>query len=491
MTRIKANLGVTGLATDVYLPDRMPAPVVVTRTPYDRAALRADGLGWARHGFVFVAQDVRGRYGSPGLWRPYLGERADGAALLGWVHRQDWCDGRIAVSGASYAAFTAWAAALTTPELTAAVLSQVPAMGTERVSFDPSGILRLTEHAGWWGEHADAHTSRTGLAKAMLTTDPSLLRHLPVRDIGERLWADAPGWWPAVAGGPSAKSAEAVTDEELAAWLGPVLHIGGWYDLFLSETLHQWRLAGGSLLVGPWTHELSTPDTSRVGLRDHGPGSQVPIGPHQVTWLKHAIDGADTVSTQVFRLGDNRWLAQWPPRTSALTLHAQADGGLRAEQAAPGEFRFTYDPTDPVPSVLPGHDRRLLDGRADVATFRTSPLEQPLSIAGAPRTRLNAATSAPGTDWVVRLSERRIDGSVAEIGSAAATTAEDEITMPVTAITVPAGSRLELSVTSSDFPWLARNLNTGADRYTTTAFITAEQCVRTGTAVVLPVMENL
>lgn len=476
----------SGLVADVYRPAQTPAPAVVTRTPYDRAALHGEGMGWARHGFAFVAQDVRGRYGSPGTWYPYRGEREDGAELVDWVRDQPWCDGNVIVAGASYAAFTAWATAVTTP--VAAVVSHVPAMSTERVRFDPSGILRLTEHAGWWTEHAEARTSRTGLAAAMLTADPDLLRHLPVRDIGERLWARVPGWWDAVA----AKNPEAVTDDELAGCEAPTLHVGGWYDPFAAETLHQWEITGSTLkdrplralLLGPWRHELSTPDSATVGLRDHGPSSQLPIGPYQADWLRTVLAGTAQPSTRVFRMGDNTWLDTWPKVTPS-TWYPHADGSLSIKPPAQGQRTFTYDPANPCPSVSPGHDRQAVTNRPDVLAFRTPSLTKPLHLTGRPHVRLAATSSAPETDWVVRLSEQRPDGTVIELTTGVTT--NGDVTLAATAVTVPTGSRLELSVTSSDFPWLARALNTGADRYTTTDTATATQTIHIGpTAVVLP-----
>ena len=58
------------LATDVFQPagstDRLP--VILTRTPYGKGGAKKQGEYYARHGYVFVAQDTRGRYGSEGVW---------------------------------------------------------------------------------------------------------------------------------------------------------------------------------------------------------------------------------------------------------------------------------------------------------------------------------------------------------------------------------------------------------------------------------------
>ncbi|MGL5830209.1 MAG: CocE/NonD family hydrolase, partial [Angustibacter sp.] len=142
------------LATDVYLPAARPsAPAVLLRTPYGRARHTDEGRGWARRGYAFVVQDVRGRADSGGQWRPYHAERSDGCSVVHWVASQSWCDGRVIPAGGSYAAFAAWAAALETPDHVVAVLSSVPAMGTQIVNFAPSGPLALYRHTWWWSEN--------------------------------------------------------------------------------------------------------------------------------------------------------------------------------------------------------------------------------------------------------------------------------------------------------------------------------------------------
>jgi hypothetical protein len=503
--------GGVGLVTDLYLPDpsRRPAPVVVSRTPYDRAALRGHGLGWARYGFAFVAQDVRGRYGSEGTWQPYRGEREDGAALVGWVREQSWCSGAVVLSGASYGAFTAWQAALGADGPVAAVISEVPAVGTRIGRRDPSGVLRLTEHAGWWTEHAEARTSSTGLAQLMLREDPGVLHRLPVRDIGAHLWADVPGWWDAVADLAAdtdlpVTGDEVLEDADLAGLAVPTLHVGGWYDTFAAQTLHQWRTAGSactprpvrSLVMGPWGHELSSPAASRVGEREHGPESRLPLGPWQAGWVRAVLDRTQRPSELVFSVGQG-WTERWPATIERVVLHAHSDGSLaREEPTRTGRRQWWHDPDDPVPSVLAGHDRRALDDRDDVVRFRTAPSQSGWSLAGSVSVHLAVGTTAPDADWVVRLVERCLNGTAIELARgtrvAAAEVDRVRVVLTETAVTTAPGSCLELEVACSDFPWLARNLGTGVDRYTTTVRCRSQQTIELGpdrgTWVDLPVV---
>lgn len=483
---------VAELATDVELPDHAsesPVPVVVVRTPYDRSAHRDEAREWARRGIGFVVQDVRGRYGSPGTWVPYRNERVDGSALLDWVLSRPWCDGNVFLAGASYAAFTAWATAVTRPSDVAGVIALVPAMGFDRVKFDPSGILRLAEHASWWVEHADARESRNGLAARMFRAEPGLLARLPVVDIAERMWASVPGWTDVVVRGDR-PDIEAITDTELAELPMPVLHIGGWRDLLRPETLRQWAIVGSvrtprparQLLLGPWGHRI--------------PGT----GATRLEWIRSVLSGELRSSARVHVGGGERWWtgSDWPPKTGAYRLYATADRALSSGQPTDSaDFGFTYDPADPFPSREPGTDRRELDRRTDVVRFETPAVEADLLLAGEPVVRLDARTDAVATDWIVRLVERTPEGRVLELSSAAVDTGHAgagpyDLTLTALHHEVALHSRLELEITSSDFPNLARNLGSGADRYQTSMSCTARQTVRSGsTWIELPVVEEM
>ncbi|WP_054567596.1 CocE/NonD family hydrolase [Frankia sp. R43] len=528
----------TPLAVDVHLPPRVdwPVPVVVTRTPYGRSTHLTEGQGWAARGFGYVVQDVRGRYDSDGQWRPYRDERADGAALADWIIDQRWCDSQLVAYGGSYSGFTAWALAVERPDAVRAVVSLGPSMGLHRTKFEPSGVLRLAEHAYWWLERADGRTSRDGLVRLVHARQPDVLDHLPVCELPERMGASLPHWADLLHTGPE-PGPEVLTDEELAGVRAAAFHVGGWYDLLVTETLTHWDLVGSAItprpprrmLVGAWGHDLAFAPTSRVGDRDHGPTSRYDFGTRCVDWLRAVLRPAPASSAlpvvspaasaphaptppasqapsgaEVFVRGADRWVActEWPPTPATDTVwYAGADESLSVEDSGPAGGRsFRYDPADPFPSTVPGADRRPLLGRKDAVRFVSDPLPAPVTLLGSGRVELSAAADGPAADWIVRVLGWQVDGALFEIafGSAvrtapAGTSGAFAVTLAGAVEQLPTGARLVLEITGSDHPNLARNLGTGQDRYTTAATRPCTQTVlfepaRAGIRLVLSVM---
>ncbi len=98
------------LAATIWQPAEAegPLPAVLVLTPYvsDEAHQRA--LKFARAGYAYVSVDVRGRGSSQGEYRPMRGHGPDGAAVVEWLTRQPWSDGRVAMRGGSYRGMTQW-----------------------------------------------------------------------------------------------------------------------------------------------------------------------------------------------------------------------------------------------------------------------------------------------------------------------------------------------------------------------------------------------
>ncbi|MDG9715562.1 CocE/NonD family hydrolase [Streptomyces sp. DH24] len=476
------TVAVDGLATDVRLPDgEGPFPAVLVRTPYDRRRHRAESRGWARRGFAAVVQDVRGRHASPGQWRPYATEAADGAATARWIRRQPWSDGRLVAAGASYAGHCALALALDGPEDARpdAVVAAVPAPGAADTAREPSGVERLAARAGWWAAHGDRRDSDEHALGKALATDPGLLTHLPLTGLPARLGRDLPSWpglW---------RHRERGRLAARAAGAGmPLLAVGGHHDHFAEDTLDLWRRWGGPsarLLMGPWGHGL----VAEPGA-DAGPEHRVSLGELYAGWARLALAGrlAPGRGGALALGGSTLWLpagTEGEPYTPALRT-------LRGAS-------FTAEPDRPVPSddlTVPA------DGTPDRCLLATPPLPRPLDVLGPAEVRLRASADTACADWFARLVAVRSDGVAERLAVGAVRRADHparaaEFTVPLGPLArrLTAGTRLRLEIAGHHFPAHARNPHTGDDPVTATRLLASRRDVdAAAVALRLPVLRS-
>jgi putative CocE/NonD family hydrolase len=286
------------LATDVYRPDDdAEHPVLVHRNPYDKSNAKSVGglvfnpLDAVEEGFVVVVQDVRGRFGSDGEWEPFEHEREDGYETVEWAARQPYSDGHIGIYGASYHGVTALQAAAADPPHLDAVFAYSTGCDYHHGFIYESGAFELGFNLYWAlgltaDEERDVDDAALRGALADARTNPRkyaerrpLSSVLPTDDVASywQEWLDHPKYdeyWKAVDMGPK------VTDIDC-----PVLHLSGWYDVFLQGhlDLERWIRTDGSdphqFIVGPWNHEAYTTLTpSKVGDRVFGPDAVTGTG---------------------------------------------------------------------------------------------------------------------------------------------------------------------------------------------------------------------
>ncbi|MFD6348487.1 CocE/NonD family hydrolase [Streptomyces roseolus] len=493
---------VNGLATDVRLPGGPgPFPTVLIRTPYDRRAHGAELEGWARRGFAAVAQDVRGRHGSPGEWRPYTHETPDGADTARWIRHRPWSDGRLVAAGSSYAAHCALTLALEAPEDARpdAVIAAVPALGLADTAREPTGVERLLTRAGWWAAHGDRTDSDdTALAKA-LAADPGALAHLPLLDLPRRLGRALPSWpevWRRHDRGRLLARAPRATM--------PLLAVGGHHDHFAEEAFDLWRRWGGPsarLLAGPWGHGL----VAAPGP-DAAPSHHVRLGDLYARWASAALAGtlrpgrAGAVAlggsplwTAADVEGDPHEPRLLPPRPTGSPSDpdhfAPPAGSPSDPDASVPPVRFTADPERPASSAgltVPA------DGPRDRCVLVSPPLPRPLDLLGPARLRLRARADTPSADWFARLvalgpdgrGERLAVGAVRRGGPPGRTT---EFTVPLghLARRLAAGTRLRLEITGHHFPAHARNPHTGEDPVTATRLLASRREVDPATTALV------
>jgi putative CocE/NonD family hydrolase len=517
----------TVLRADVYRPDAEGQfPVLIERVAYELASrCRENGEYYAQRGYVLIGQNVRGAFASEGRFVPMRddgwGEHQDGYDTVEWAAGQRWSNGRVGMLDGSYSGFTQYAVAPTRP----------PHLQTLYVRESGTDLYRhLAFHGGahwlfyrdWTIQTALSHlqhpsvpleriSARERLEEASRDVD-HWHRHLPLLDcpplagVAEWYFADlrhpnaGPYWW------------GADVTRHLAEVDVPILHLGGWFDCFLDGTLRAFqgiRAQGATarcrdaqrLVVGPWVHGPANVGQQRVGELDFGPSAAWDLLDRRLAWYDYWLKDVDNEAlggppVQIFLMGANRWLDfdAWPPPgidSRSFHLHAGAgpsaeslnNGYLSVEPPIEGEDpdRYLHDPMDPIPSLHRGldtspKDHRSIEGR--VLTYTSDVLQRNLSVIGPVKAVIYGASSAPDTDWVVRLCDVWPDGRSMSVcdGILRAryrdslenptlltpdTVYRFEVDLWATAQVFAAGHRVRVEVTSSDFPRYDRNLNTG------------------------------
>jgi putative CocE/NonD family hydrolase len=140
------------LAADIWRPDSsQPAPVLVSRTPYDKLQMRyvLSPSKLADAGFCVVVQDCRGRFASEGEWSYLPCEIDDGYDTVEWAGAQPWSSGKVGMFGPSYMGLTQWLAAIARPPHLVAVAPECCSADYWAGTYDSAGTFRLALRVGW------------------------------------------------------------------------------------------------------------------------------------------------------------------------------------------------------------------------------------------------------------------------------------------------------------------------------------------------------
>jgi putative CocE/NonD family hydrolase len=509
--------GVT-LYADVYRPaDGGPHPVFLISHPYDkRGALSNFGFAhpswYARHGYVVVAQDSRGRYSSEGTFYPFLNEADDLCETIALARQLPGADGRVATYGFSYPGLNQLLAAQRKPEGLTTICPAFTASSPFREWFYTQGAFSLAFAASW--------AMFLALDEANRRRDDEELASLgaALASAESWYWALPLDAFPPLAGGGAPYYFDWLAhsthddywrrfDVDLAAVDVPALHVGGWWDVFIRGTIRSFTAltaegrAAQKLLIGPWHHMPWRP----IGGAPEEFGGTV-VDDWQLSWLDHHLKGEETgvldapVTVYVMNAGW-RDLDGWPPsgaRPVDWYLHSDGrahsssgDGTLSSEP--PGDEPpdlYLYDPSLPnlsagghsccVDTITPmgPRDQRAAEGSKHVLVYTSAALADDLELIGDASVTLYAASTAVDTDFTARLCVVDPAGRSTNIQEGIVRARYRESLTDPTPITpgevyeyrielgplgvrISAGHRLRVDISSSDFPLWDRNLNTG------------------------------
>ncbi|MEQ1861366.1 MAG: CocE/NonD family hydrolase [Chthoniobacteraceae bacterium] len=400
------------LATDVYLPlGEGKFPVILTRSPYKKDGAKKHGEYYAAHGYVFVAQDTRGRFGSEGVWHMMTDDGRDGFDCAAWIGAQPWSNGKIGMIGTSYVGGTQHAMALErTPELMTVI--PVDAVSNPgRQSMRNAGAFELR----FWnwimlnagkGSRASHDPATAAMLGAMAKERTNYLFNLPLRR-GTTPLKFAPEYeeWLVDAMRHGANDDFWKQNNILANPAQykdiPVYLVGGWYDSWAGNTTANFAALTKTLkspvylIMGPWIHGQQS--KSAHGHVDFGKDAAIADElAWRLEWYDHWLKGVENsvgkaapfatkVRVFVMGTGDGRktdkgllnhggsWRdeREWPLAREKRTPYYFGEGGalsMSKPARAKSATSFTFDPRNPVPTIggnISSGDGIMLQGARD------------------------------------------------------------------------------------------------------------------------------
>ncbi len=453
------------LNTHIFKPKGQsgPLPIILERTPYQAPA----GENWAQgkfkalaaDGYIFVFQDIRGRYKSEGQFVmqrapiSLLGDKNDPRRVDEVTDAYDtieWLiknvpnnNGRVGIIGISYPGWTAAMATLAPhPALKAASPQASPADMFLGDDFHHNGAFRLS-YGFEYATMMETNKESARFEFDKYDTYEWYLRLGALSNANEKyLHGKIPTWNDFVA---HPNYDQFWQQQAMAGYLKearvPSLHVAGWWDqedfygpIKIYETLERNDPKKINFFVaGPWNHGgWARGDGSSLGRIKFDSNTSLHYrekieAPFFAYWLKDK--GSLGIKEAItFQTGSNEWKSyeQWPPRnlTTERKLYFHANGKLSFDAPA-GENKTAFDeyvsdPANPVPyrprPIEPTYyirgsgwgawlveDQRFAHLRPDVLSWESDPLTEDVTITGNVIANLFASTSGSDSDWVAKL----------------------------------------------------------------------------------------
>ena len=449
------------LQTAILTPvdQKGPLPILFRRTPYGVPDKPPDKIPaslkeLAQDGYIFVVQNLRGRFQSEGVFNlsswvdlndpKATNETTDAYDSIEWlVKNVPNNNGKVGMYGVSYDGLTT-ALTLLHPHPALKAISEQASPVDQWMNDDDHrfGALRESydfEYAVM--EQADKNKN-THFDFETYDTYQWYLDLGPLSNINSKYLHGSIPYWNSSVEHPDYDEfwKKEAWVNQLHASSVPNLNVAGFWDQ--EDPWGPWQIfrhAGENdpqrtnfMVAGPWFHgEWQSPTAENIGI--------IPFGGHETArefrenieapffrYYLHGQGDKPRWQASTFQSGSNTWhtYATWPPKEAKGTnLYLHSDGTLsfRAPQEGKGEKEYreyVSDPANPVPyrqrPISPTYpagdwrtwevaDQRFVDRRPDVLSFVSEPLDRDLVVTGSLAAKLFASTSGTDSDFVVKL----------------------------------------------------------------------------------------
>lgn len=407
----------TRLSTYLYYPPgKGPWPAIFEQRYADirGAGSRKAAAKFAEGGFVIALVNYRGAGLSEGKWRGYRalawGELRDGYDMCEWLAAQPWSTGKIGTYGGSQAGYAQNFLAVTQPPHLVAQYMTDTGLSLYQEGYRIGGVTR-PERFKTMGKVARVPEDNDALLKEWFAhpnydaywRDEDCSLHFPQMNV-------------------------------------PCYTIGSWYDFMCQGSVMSFigrqHQAGPNsrgqqqLIIGPWLHG-GYPKSNKIGEMTYPTNAFFDVYTHMTAWFNHHLKGTNNgvmqdPTVKYYVMGatgetdapGNIWRTtlDWPPHASPQSFFLNENGHLStaAPTAAKSSTSYVSDPFHPmsIPGTgFPGaKDARPFETQAEVRTFTTEPLAEPVEWTGLVQVELWASSTARDTDFLVRVSDVYPDG---------------------------------------------------------------------------------
>ncbi len=447
-----------------------PLPILLERTPYGVPAKAPTSLSssmkeLAQDGYIFVFQNLRGRFKSEGVFNlssqvdlanpKSTSETIDAYDTIDWlVKNVPQNNGRVGIWGVSYDGLTA-AMTLLHPHPALKAVSEQASPADQWMNDDMHryGALRESYAVEYSVMEQSDKNSNTHFKFDTYDTYQWYLDLGPLSNVNAKFLHNSIPYWNEIVEHPNYDSfwRKEAWVNQLHSSPVPNLNVAGFWDQ--EDPWGPWKIFRNSeeddpqhnnfIVAGPWYHgEWQSGKGDKIGI--------IPFDGHntalefrekfEAPFFRYYLHGTGekfSWKASTFQTGSNTWhsYTAWPPNESKpANLYLHANGRLSFDPPAAGESSSGYveyesDPAKPVPyrqrpisPTYPGGDwrtweaadQRFVEGRPDVVTFTSAPLDRDITVTGPLAADLFASTSGTDSDFIVKLIDRLSGGRAKE-----------------------------------------------------------------------------
>ncbi len=452
------------LFTSIFEPvnAKEPAPVLLQRTPYGSdwdmgkdSTFRLDGwpqMGlFAKEGYIFVMQDVRGKYKSEGsmqIHQPLIHATQKGAIdestdtwdAVDWlVKNLPGNNGKVGILGISYPGWLALVGAVDPhPALKASSEQACMSDLFRGDDFHHNGAFRLSYGMEYSYELENDNTKDSDFPFPQYDLFDWYLQLGSLKNVNDKYFHNRIPTWNNFVQHPNYDSFWQKNSplNYLSYAQIPQLHVGGYYDqedlngpqLMYAHMEKKDSFNRNHIVLGPWNHgQWASRKADSLGKIAFGSSTAEWFRLLQKKWFDYYLKGKGDGKFEeayCFQTGRNEWktYTSWPPKEATIkNLYAAEHNKASFEKpvAAEGKLTYTSDPAKPVPYRMqpieatygpgsrwyPWHveDQRFVYTRPDVISFAMDTLQDDLTVTGQITAHLYASTSGSDADWIVKL----------------------------------------------------------------------------------------